>query len=354
MISKMDELVSIIVPIYKVPEVYLSRCIESLQNQTHTNIEIILVDDGSPDYCGALCEQYALSDSRIVVIHKENEGLAAARNTGYLASKGEWFSFVDGDDWIEADMCTSMLQATRLAPKDIQVVLCGVYRDTGRQSEVYKINLLDGAIYRGKECAEVQCKVLRSHENIADAWAKLFRHSFVVEHHLLHNEKLLTGAEGAEFVLRVLDVVDVLTFVEKPLYHYIYNAESTVAKQTDKSIENIFSAFEAMFRFLQTSDNKEELERLFHIRMAYITVSTAISGYFHPDREEGYWKRRAKMKEYLNRPIVRKALSTVSLNDMTPLRGAAFFMLRFHCFFVVQAASFVRKRLQSYHAKRAQ
>ena len=94
----MSDGISIVVPVYNVPEKYLRACIESLINQTYKVIEIILVDDGSKDQSGMICDQYANLDSRIKVIHKQNGGLSAARNTGYNHSKYEWLMFVDGDD----------------------------------------------------------------------------------------------------------------------------------------------------------------------------------------------------------------------------------------------------------------
>ena len=96
----MTPLVSIIVPIYKV-EPYLRRCLDSIVNQTYTNLEIILVDDGSPDGCPQICDEYAAKDERIVVIHKENGGLSDARNAGLDICKGEYISFVDSDDWVD-------------------------------------------------------------------------------------------------------------------------------------------------------------------------------------------------------------------------------------------------------------
>lgn len=96
--------VSIIVPVYKVPEGFLRKCVESCGAQTLEEIEILLVDDGSPDDCGSICDEYAAQDERIRVIHKENGGLCSARNAGCLAARGEWIMFVDGDDWIDPDM----------------------------------------------------------------------------------------------------------------------------------------------------------------------------------------------------------------------------------------------------------
>lgn len=94
-----NPLVSIIVPIYNV-EPYLRRCLDSIVNQSYTNLEIILVDDGSPDGCPKICDEYANKDNRIVVIHKENGGLSSARNSGLDICKGEYISFIDSDDWV--------------------------------------------------------------------------------------------------------------------------------------------------------------------------------------------------------------------------------------------------------------
>lgn len=104
-------LISVIVPIYRV-ERYLSKCVESILNQTYRHLEIILVDDGSPDGSGAICDEFAEKDSRIRVIHKENGGLSDARNAGIQVAGGEYLAFVDGDDWIEPDMYEAMLGLT--------------------------------------------------------------------------------------------------------------------------------------------------------------------------------------------------------------------------------------------------
>ena len=94
--------VSAIVPVYNV-EKYIYRCVDSILNQTFSDFELILVDDGSPDNCPQICDEYAKKDSRIKVIHKENGGLSSARNAGLDIASGEWISFIDSDDWIHKD-----------------------------------------------------------------------------------------------------------------------------------------------------------------------------------------------------------------------------------------------------------
>ncbi len=113
--------VSIIVPVYRV-ESYLPRTVDSLLGQTHENVEVILVDDGSPDGCGGICDEYALRDGRVVVIHQENAGVSAARNAGLDAAGGDWVAFCDGDDWFEPDMVEKLLVCAKEEQADY--VIC--------------------------------------------------------------------------------------------------------------------------------------------------------------------------------------------------------------------------------------
>ncbi len=108
----MSEKISVIIPVYKVQD-YLPKCIESVLGQTYQNLEIILIDDGSPDQCGAICDAYAAKDARIHVIHKENEGVARARNDGIAYATGDYISFIDSDDWIAKDAYELLYQGLK-------------------------------------------------------------------------------------------------------------------------------------------------------------------------------------------------------------------------------------------------
>ena len=117
------DLISVIVPVYKV-EKYLDRCVGSIVNQTYQNLEIILVDDGSPDNCGAMCDTWAEKDSRIKVIHKKNGGLSDARNAGMAIASGEYIGFIDSDDFIAPEMYQLLLD--RLVADQSDISACGV------------------------------------------------------------------------------------------------------------------------------------------------------------------------------------------------------------------------------------
>ena len=125
--------ISVIVPVYKA-EQYLERCVESLLTQTHRNLEIILIDDGSPDKSGSICDSYAARDSRVTVIHQENGGPSAARNAGLSSAGGGYISFVDSDDYVDADYCEYLLALAVKHGADI--VQCGAYEEGSRGSRV--------------------------------------------------------------------------------------------------------------------------------------------------------------------------------------------------------------------------
>ncbi len=121
----MNDLISVIIPVYKVEE-YLSRCVDSVLAQTYRNLEIFLVDDGSPDRCGEICDAYAAQDSRIHVIHKQNGGLSDARNAALDVCTGEYISFVDSDDYVSEDFVESLYHA--LQTHQTKLAICGIMK----------------------------------------------------------------------------------------------------------------------------------------------------------------------------------------------------------------------------------
>lgn len=121
--------VSVIVPVYKA-EAYLYRCVDSLLVQTFTNFEILLIDDGSPDRSGEICDEYARKDTRVRVFHKENGGVSSARNLGLKYAQGEWIAFVDSDDWVESDF----LEVFRILSVDVDMIHCGLQLEQNRKS----------------------------------------------------------------------------------------------------------------------------------------------------------------------------------------------------------------------------
>ena len=165
--SEREPKISVIVPVYKV-EAYLRKCLDSIVNQTYRNLQIILVDDGSPDDCGKICDEYAAEDNRVEVVHQENGGLSAARNAGLALVTGDYIGFVDSDDWIEPDMYEYLLENALKYQADIAV--CG-------RVERY----VDKEVFRGFSEIEVLArepalKYLLQNDLLQNyAWDKLYK-----------------------------------------------------------------------------------------------------------------------------------------------------------------------------------
>ncbi len=162
------DLISVIVPVYNV-EAYLDKCISSIVNQTYRNLEIILVDDGSPDNCPAMCDAWKEKDSRIVVLHKENGGLSDARNAGMGAAHGEFISFIDGDDWIEPrffEILQHELEAQNADVAAVQYRLCWEGDACERQSAYEHVTVYD---------RQTAMRLLIQNQIKQVVWNKLYR-----------------------------------------------------------------------------------------------------------------------------------------------------------------------------------
>lgn len=235
-----DEKVSIIVPIYKV-ENYLDRCINSLVLQTYRNIEIILVDDGSPDNCGEICDNYAKRDSRIKVIHKKNGGLSDARNAGFEASTGDIIAYVDSDDWISKNMIFETVQVMQQQEADI--VAFGFYKTDG-----YKLNTIYNSesisIYDKEEALLKLCqnKQVQSH-----AWDKIYRKRVLV------NNPFPIGKlyEDVFVMHKIFERANKIVFVDKPFYYYFQREGSILTINSAKAFYDYIEGCEQRIQDLQ-------------------------------------------------------------------------------------------------------
>ena len=168
-----EPLISVIVPVYKV-EKYLERCVQSIVDQTYKNLEIILVDDGSPDCCPGMCDAWAEKDDRIKVIHKKNGGLSDARNAGMKASSGELMGFVDSDDWIDANMYQCLYEAMKADNSDIAA--CGVEMVWGDGTQPRTLTKTGGCVLQREEAVRA---IIEESWLKQPVWYKLYKTELV-------------------------------------------------------------------------------------------------------------------------------------------------------------------------------
>lgn len=335
-----NNLISIVVPVYKVPEQLLRQCIDSILNQTYKNLEILLIDDGSPDDCGKICDEYANTDIRINVIHKQNGGLSAARNTGVENASGKWIMFVDGDDWIEAEMCSVLYETAE--KHSVQVVMCGMYKDYDNSSIPYEY-YIEEKLYDKDGCKWLQEQLLHFNGNIATAYCKLILRDYMISEGVYHDSSLRQGAEGIEFNLRLFENLDAAYFINRSFYHYVYNDNSISSSHNEENHKFVIKCFLKIKDFIASSSNKEKLMYWFNNRLLYVIVTTAISGYFNPSNTESYGEKKRKFNDYLKHEIIQEALNNNIQDGLSIQRKMILFMIKHKMFFLLNIMGKIRK-----------
>lgn len=226
----MNNKLSVVVPIYKV-EKYLSRCIESILNQTYKNIELILIDDGSPDNCGKICDEYAKKDHRVRVIHKTNGGLSSARNAGLEIATGDFIGFVDSDDWIEPTMYETLIKNAINYNAEISV---GGVVDLLELGEEYKQTktTFNGSIRT--ECLDKKDAMKKFFLESWSAWDKIYRRDIHID--LRFPEGKINEDEA--IAIRLLDRCEKIVYTNEVFYNYISRPNSiTTSKFSRKKLD---------------------------------------------------------------------------------------------------------------------
>lgn len=222
---------SVIVPIYKV-ENYLDKCVQSIINQTYSDIEIILVDDGSPDSCPRMCDKYKKEDTRVKVIHKKNGGLSDARNAGISLAKGKYIVFVDGDDYISADTCEMLLPFTE---KGYDIIAGNAVRVGGREKKLsQKPNA--NVCYTGEEYLKTS---LKRGSLPVPVWHYIFNTRFLKENNLVFKYGILH--EDEQFTPRAF--LKAKTAVNSGIcfYNYVKREGSIMTqKNMDKNLGDLY------------------------------------------------------------------------------------------------------------------
>ena len=220
--------VSVVVPVYKT-ERYLAQCVDSILKQTFRNLELILVDDGSPDNSGKLCDEYELSDERVKVIHQKNSGQTIARQNGVMLATGEYILLFDSDDWLELDAVEVMVNAAYKEKADI-VTFNGYFNYTNHQSAVRQPTK-SGIFDKSGLMKDIYPKMVYSGRFFyfgiyASMWNKLFRRELVTPNLMATNPYVRIGEDGITTFASFLDANKVCVLGDAFLYHYRDNQAS--------------------------------------------------------------------------------------------------------------------------------
>ena len=221
----LNEKISIIVPVYNV-ERYLRKCIDSIIAQTYTNLEILLLDDGSLDHSGKICDEYKEKDNRIKVIHKKNTGVSSTRNEGLEIITGEYVTFIDADDYVETDMIEVLYKSLKKYEADISI--CGT-TDLDSDYKTVRQSKCKQTIEMDKKNALKE--LLNEEVFTCVCWGKLYK--VTLFQNLKFNEKTKI-AEDLEILYKILDKCNKVVYVSEKKYNYILRNDSATKKEFNK------------------------------------------------------------------------------------------------------------------------
>lgn len=256
--------ISIIVPIYQ-EDKYIDCCIESIVKQTYSNLEIILVDDGSPDNCPQLCDEWGKKDSRIKVIHKENGGLVTARQAGMQEATGKYIGYVDGDDWIESDMYENMLKVMESEKTDI--VITGFKKDLFDKSIECYNNLEEGIYSRNRMVSEIFPTMIydagtHQYGLYTYVWNKLFKKEMIFPHQMQVDKRIVIGEDSACVYPTILSC-DSIAVTKQTGYHYRQRMNSLLRQNAiwNRNVNQLQIFYKYMIKAFTGQEYEEMLKQ---------------------------------------------------------------------------------------------
>ena len=306
--------VTIVVPVYKV-EKYLDRCVSSLINQTLKNIEIILVDDGSPDSCPALCDAFAERDSRIKVIHKANGGLASARNAGLKTATGEYVGFVDSDDDVEPDMYESMLNIAE--SESVDFVMCDYKRILSDGTSYIKtLGIKTGKYEKPDIIRDIwPSLIMSSHIDygpLLSVWHCLYKTQFLAQNHIEFNDDV-RWSEDNIFSSFAGYHADSFYYMKGHAYYHYYQNEGTITTSYRKGSWDVYKTMNRHLKDFFNNKKEHDFSQQLKWHMIYYACN-CIGQTAMLDKAE----RRRVIAEVVRSSELADALDHADLHDVNP------------------------------------
>ena len=292
----MIDKVSIIVPVYNI-ENYIRVCVESILAQTYESFELILVDDGSKDNSGILCDEYAAIDSRVKVIHKENGGVSSARNTGLQQAKGKWIMYVDGDDWIEPDMIESLIETAKATEADL----------------VFGDFIKYGANAGNKQLPSWSTDKKDSMSryiaySMTTIWGSIAKRSLYTEHSLKSPDGV-SYCEDFHLIVRLCHFAKKIVNVHRPFYHYRYRPTSIMSNMNRKTEADEQWVYQDTIHFFKEQGVYEDYRKV----MSWRVLKSAQELLLAPSEHQRFMELFNDGKEFIfSCPFVNKKIKILA------------------------------------------
>ena len=327
----MGDLISVIVPVYNV-EKYIKKCLDSIIYQTYKNIEIILVDDGSTDNSGIICDVYKERDKRIKVIHKKNNGVSAARNTGIENANGKWISFVDSDDWIDKNYFEILI--SKIYNNDIDCILCCYNRVVKNNVEKVKY-VTEEKNYTSRQYL---INSLNPQTGFGFCHMKLIKKECIRE--LKFDEELKVG-EDALFNIKISQHIKKAIFTEKAIYNYRINQDSVVKKYDKDYVQKYISAIRKCKEFIDVEYNNDyEILQNYYNFVAYHVLLIAVNYCFNKNTT----KKIDKMKQLYKYKELEEGIKKSNYKNITISRKITLFAIKNKLHFITALICMYRQK----------
>ena len=323
-----DKKVSIIVPVYNT-EKYLPKCLDSILSQTYKNLEVICVNDESPDGSLALLEKYKAEDDRIIIIDKQNEGVSLARNAGLDRASGDYVMFVDSDDWIDADTVECMLSAAEAENAD--AVMCCYAKEFSDHTDISHI-FENGLVFRGDEVAQnihrrltgplgEELAAPQDADILIACWMQLFSADICKKHRFFDIREVGTFEDGL-YQLDIYREVSCFAYIDKPFYHYRKDNEGSI---TSRYKSDLYDKWQTLFDMIsdKTADLCEDYKAALDNRIALSMIGIGLN---ETKANKNIFRKASFLRSILKTPRYREAYKSLPMKHF-PLHWKVFFRL---------------------------
>ena len=326
--------ITVIIPVFRVKKEYLDCCIESIYKQNVNDIEIILVDDGSPDDSGVYCDEYAEKDHRIKVIHKENGGSASARNVGIKNATGKWITFIDADDWIESSLFRDF---TALSPaEDVDIAIFSAYTEYVNKTITDPVIFEKGRIFaKREEIDELEVTSLSMAANIPNTaslisvWGKFFRTDFLQTNNLLLDEQMRYN-EDAIFSLETYEKASKVIWMGNNYYHYREVSNSKTNKYRSNVEKEQELVLDRIKGFIETNQKDKKLMHAYYLRALISIQMCFFQKYYNKEYTGGH--RRKEFIRFLSNSPYKEALQEISVEELKKSFKVKYLCYKHHMF----------------------
>ena len=356
--SSQSLLFSIIIPVYKVRENYLRKCIESTLRQRCSSYEVIIVDDGSPDNSGQICDEYEKNNNVVMVIHKENEGVSCARNDGVQKSSAQWILFLDADDWLE-DNTLETLEEVIQQYHDCDVIQFRTFQNYQNNEKRMDLSVEVDRCYEQKN-KEDQLFLLRQSiqpsryrkGSITKAtgyfvWDKAYKREFLVKNDIRF-EKGIKVSEDKLFYLRCLEKFSKIVAINMFFYHYRANEDSVTHKYSSDLDINRLTMLKELMRIIERIVAKDiEIEKYllqdYEDFCVVMASNVIINQYYHTDSPLSSWEKWKASFRYLRQEPFLTALRDSKINGLTNANKIRLILLKLKAFFLLGPLSNINR-----------